>query len=87
MTIDVASLVEKEIGSNRGSQCATCGWLRGRPDEERARWSEQMRRTRDEVPHASIHAAMVAAAKIANYRMPASVSSVRKHRVEQHDVA
>lgn len=84
MTIDVASLISNEIGTNRGSQCATCAWLRGRPEAEREKWEEHLSRTTDEVPHSSIHRAMIEAAKIAQYRLPPSVSSVRKHRVERH---
>lgn len=86
MTIDVESLINAEISSNRGQQCATCAWLRGRPTEERAVWQAQMARTTDEIQHAAIHRAMTEAAKIAQYRQPASVSSVRKHRVERHEV-
>lgn len=84
MEIDVAGLIAGEIGSNRGSQCATCAWLRGRPEQEREDWQEHMGRTTDEVPHASLHRAMKTAAERSGYRAPPSVSSVRKHRTERH---
>lgn len=84
MEIDVAGLIAGEIGSNRGHQCATCAWLRGRPEKEQVAWDGQLAKTPDEVPHASVHRAMTAAAEQAEYRKPPSVSSVRKHRQERH---
>lgn len=82
--VDVAGLIAGETTTLRGSQCATCAWLRGRPDAEREAWAIEMEKHTDDVQHAAVHRAMRAASASTGYRAPPSVGSVRKHRADGH---
>ena len=84
MTIDVSELVRANRTSNRGQDCATCVWLRSRPDQEREAWNAEMAKPRQVNQHAAVHRAMGEAAKRTDSDPPPSISSVRKHRTEEH---
>ena len=81
---DVSDLIDEATTSNRGTQCATCAWLRSRPDDERALWEAEMARSVDDRQHSAIHRAMNRAAELSEGKKPPSVSSVRKHRSDGH---
>lgn len=82
---DVSELIDEESQSNRlGTKCATCAWLRTRPDDEREKWEAEMARSTEERQHASIHRAMTRAVEIGGGVAPPGVNSVLKHRKGNH---